>query len=68
MRKAKGNECECPICEGTGLVTDPRKLEIDTTEVKRGMAKKLRNFGYSFRQIQNALGYKSVRSVQHLLK
>jgi predicted TIM-barrel fold metal-dependent hydrolase len=49
-------------------IGNPKKLQANVVEVKREMAKKLRDKGFSFRQIQKALGYKSVRSIPHLLK
>lgn len=60
---------KCPICNGSGSIDEPRleRSKIDLIEVKREMAKKLREKGFSFRQIQKALGYKSVRSITHLL-
>jgi len=45
----------------------PKKIEIDQFEVKKVIAHDLRSKGYSYRQIQRALGYKSVRSISHLL-
>lgn len=65
---AKQKQFLCPICDGTGRIEDPHKMSIDVTELKREMAIRLRSKGFSFRQIQRALDYKSVRSVQHLLK
>lgn len=59
---------DCPICKGTGELDDPVKVNVDLVEVKREMAHKLRGKGFSFRQIQRALGYKSVRSITNLLK
>lgn len=47
---------------------DPFKLQIDSVEIKKEIALKLRAKGYSLRQIQNVLGYKSVRSVHLLVK
>lgn len=58
----------CPICNGTGEIESPKSLEIDAVAVKKEMAQKLRFKGYSLRQIQNVLGYKSVRSVVYLLE
>jgi hypothetical protein len=59
---------ECPMCKGDGKIPDAYKLIVDTVEIKKEMALKLKAKGYSYRQIQKALGYKSVRSVSHLLK
>lgn len=46
----------------------PSKLQLEVVEVKKAMAIKLREKGFSFRQIQKALGYKSVRSVHMFIK
>lgn len=61
------SETQCPICKGTGIFQNPNRMQVDTVEVKRELAKKLREKGYSIRQIQQALGYKSTRSVTYLL-
>lgn len=61
------HEDKCPVCNGSGRFETPKHQEADLTEVKREMAIKLNDKGYSRRQIQRALGYKSVRSVQYLL-
>jgi len=45
----------------------PKKIEIDQFEVKKVIAHDLKAKGYSYRQIQRALGYKSVRSISHIL-
>jgi hypothetical protein len=58
----------CPICNGTGKVDFPAHQNIDVIEVKKEMALKLHEKGFSLRQIQKALGYKSVRSISVLLK
>lgn len=59
----------CPLCKGQGIIQmdDPRRKEVDIYEVKKEMAVKLREKGFSLRQIQKALGYKSVRSVVYIL-
>ena len=59
---------KCPICEGSGFVEDPRHARIDVFQVKKEMAIKLHGKGFSLRQIQKALGYKSVRSVHLIIK
>jgi hypothetical protein len=58
----------CPICNGTGKLDDPAHMAIDVVAVKKEMALKLHEKGFSLRQIQKALGYKSVRSISVLLK
>jgi hypothetical protein len=59
---------KCPCCNGTGDIGEPKKKEIQVVEVKREMALKLREQGFSLRQIQKVLGYKNVRSIVYLLK
>jgi hypothetical protein len=58
----------CPICFGAGVIEDPKHMNLDVQDVRREMALKLNAKGFSMRQIQRALGYKSVRSVSLLLK
>lgn len=62
-----------PMLEEAGLFIvslpdKPYKQTIDELEVKRSIARGLREKGYSLRQIQKALGYKSVRSVHLIVK
>jgi hypothetical protein len=59
---------KCPICNGTGKVEDPKHMDVDVIQVKKEMALKLHEKGFSLRQIQKALGYKSVRSVHLMIK
>jgi hypothetical protein len=56
----------CPTCHGSGDIGEPKHKEINTVAIKKEMAIRLTKQGFSLRQIQRALGYKSVRSV-HLL-
>jgi acetoacetate decarboxylase len=56
----------CPVCNGTGIYCLPQKMSIDVLEIKRKILLDLRSKGYSIRQIQRALGYKSPHSV-HLI-
>lgn len=58
----------CPICNGSGKVDFPYKLQIDKVEINAQIAKRLREKGYSIRQIMHALNYKSTRSITELLK
>ena len=58
----------CPVCNGTGEFVLPKKMEIDSAEVKSKMALGLLEKGYSYRQIQKALGYKSVRSISYIIE
>jgi hypothetical protein len=57
----------CPICNGTGKFELPSKMQIDSMELKKHLAIELHKKGYSIRQIQVALGYKSPRSIQVFL-
>jgi len=65
MQRKKNSDC--PICKGTGKIEDPHRMQLDSMEVKRTIAIDLQKKGYSLRQIQSALGYKSVRSVHYLI-
>lgn len=53
---------KCPICKGRGELKEPRVRFKDKAAEKKAMAKTLREAGYSLRQIQGFLGWKSVRS------
>ena len=64
----KKQKAECPICKGTGDFELPAKMQIDSMELKKHLAIDLHKKGYSIRQIQAALGYKSPRSIQIFLK
>ena len=56
---------KCPICKGLGEIEAPKRLG---TDFKRRATETLRDNGFSLRDIQKYLGYKSVCSVQHFLK
>lgn len=58
----------CPICKGSGKLEDPHKMQVDQVSVNTDIAKKLREKGFSIRQIMRALNYKSTRSITELLK
>lgn len=58
----------CPICKGTGKIEIPARLPVDGYEIKKRIARELHEKGYSVRQIMRALGYKSPRSIQLMLK
>lgn len=64
---SKTKKAECPICKGTGQFELPARMEVDSAEIKKQMAIELHKKGYSIRQIQKALGYKSPRSIQIIL-
>ena len=57
----------CPMCNGCGKIHSPAFKNAIMDE-KRAMAKQLHEQGYSYREIMAAMGYKSVGSVQNLLK
>lgn len=58
----------CPVCNGSGKFVLPKKLEVDAVEIKEKLAMGLIEKGYSYRQVQKALGYKSVRSVSYIIE
>lgn len=59
---------KCPICKGSGELDPPHIEKKDQTIANAQIVKTLRDAGYSFRQIQKAMGFESVRSVQYLLE
>lgn len=58
----------CPVCNGTGKFVLPKKIDIDTVEIKEKLVLGLLEKGYSYRQVQIALGYKSVRSISFIVE
>lgn len=59
----------CPVCKGTGKLEDRSLLnKAKEIERKKNAAIKLREIGYSIREIQRMLGYKSPRSIHLFLK
>ena len=66
--EAENEKVKCPVCRGTGKFELPHRMAIDKMELQKYLATELRKKGYSIRQIQVALGYKSPRSIQILLK
>lgn len=52
----------CPLCEGKGKVIDKMPKKIMIKKIK-----KMRELGFSIREIMRALNYKSPRSIQVLL-
>lgn len=59
---------KCPICKGCGELDEPRQHGRDRAEEKKAMAKTLRDAGYSLRQIQEFIGWKSVASARDAIK
>lgn len=55
-------EYRCPLCEGCGVVS---KMPV---KLKREKCHKMRELGFSVREIMRALNYKSPRSVQEILE
>lgn len=55
----------CPLCGGHFIEKEPMKKDMTVKEAK---AKRLRDQGFSIRQIQKMMKYKSPRSVQVLLE
>lgn len=52
----------CPLCEGKGKVIDKMPKKIMIKKIK-----KMRELGFSIREIMRVLNYKSPRSIQVLL-
>lgn len=62
---------KCPICNGTGELPAPKLLfpyRRGVLKLKKQACKILRSKGFSIREIQKILGYKSPRSVQIYIK
>lgn len=59
---------KCPICRGAGHIAEPHVNTIASVLKKKRLAKILRKNGYSLRQIQHMIGWKSVRSVTEALE
>jgi len=57
---------KCPMCEGCGEIDAPlfRQKLMKEKEIT---AKRMRKQGYSMREIMEAMGYKSPRSIFQLL-
>ena len=60
-------EFTCPICKGCGVIEIPHVYKIKKAINKKIMAKLLRKEGYSMRQIQVFLDYKSPRSIHKII-
>lgn len=57
---------KCPVCKGKGLITVSKSDSV--VDVRRKAAKALRASGLTMREIQQVLGYKSVSTIDFLLK
>lgn len=55
------DKMKCPLCKGKGEMSAPRRAEDKPS--KYDMARVLVKAGYSYREVADALGYKSIRSV-----
>lgn len=58
-------QVKCPVCAGIGFIEFKSNPSI--TDMKRIAAKQLHRKGFTMRQIQKALGYKSVSTIKFLL-
>lgn len=65
---AKEQRIKCPVCSGNGELTAPKNNTESRKRRKTIIAKKLREEGYTIREIMALMGYKSTTSVQLLLK
>lgn len=68
LNQIERTQAVCPVCKGTGCVPEPHEHERNRSAERKAMAKTLREAGYSMRQIQDFLGWKSVQSVTAALK
>ena len=69
MREEVNEGCIlCPICNGYGQIDEPRGLPRSVTEMRKEMAHKLKDKGFSFREIMRFFNFKSTKSVSDLLK
>lgn len=57
----------CPICKGEGALKSP-KIKVGEVEMKENATILLRKHGFSYREIMRLVGYKSVGSIQKILK
>ena len=58
---------KCPVCGGSGKTVKPRGERKSKVADNAVMAKLLHKEGYSLREIQRYLGYKSSRSAKLLI-
>jgi len=56
----------CPICNGVGEIEKPKKRRSLDWKIKK--AGELRNLGFTYHEIKDALGYASPRSAHELVK
>ena len=58
---------KCPMCNGCGEIKQPH-FQQKIMKEKSLMAQRMREQGYSIREIMKTMGYKSPKSVMDLLK
>jgi len=58
----------CPVCNGCGMLEPPKKKSNSVIEQKIIIVKKLKENGYSVREIMKIMNYKSPQAVSYLLK
>lgn len=59
---------KCPICDGSGKLQMPERKPFTKTEVDlSAIAKRLRQEGYSFREITSIMGFKHPGSISYIL-
>ena len=58
----------CPICNGSGKIVAPNKMPDNAQAERADIAKRLRERGYSIREIMRLMNYKSPLSITLLLK
>ena len=58
---------DCPICNGSGKIDEPKNLPADLFSQRVAIAKKLREQKFSIREIMRIMNYKSPQSVSLLL-
>lgn len=68
LRRIEGTAAACPVCKGTGALPEPHEHGRNRAAEKKAMARTLRDAGYSIRQIQDFLGWKSPRSAAEAIK
>lgn len=68
--KKNNKKMICPICK-SGTIKMPKSKKLSDKKIKVLMnkicVKKLLNEGFSYREIQIFLGYKSIASIQKLI-
>lgn len=60
-------QIECPICKGSGKIKGAKKTAETRKRRRADIAKRLKEEGYSIREIMALMGYKSPQSITLLL-